>query len=90
MTSRRTDPLQRKDDMPNLTPQRQRVLREAETLQDMATRVLNTDGEPNYAGEKLARPFRANVHALLVLGWRRRDLVEAIDREAHYVPEAQP
>jgi hypothetical protein len=76
--------------MPNLTPQRERVLREAETLQDMATRVLNTDGEPTYAGEKLARSFRANVHALLVLGWRRSDLVEAIDKEAHYVPEAKP
>jgi hypothetical protein len=75
--------------MPDLT-QRQRVLREAETLQDMATRVLNTAGEPNYAGEKLARAFRANVHALLVLGWRRSDLVEAIDKEAHYVPETQP
>jgi hypothetical protein len=76
--------------MPDLIPQRQRVLRKAETLQDMATRVLNNGGQPNYAGEKLARAFRANVHALLVLGWRRSDLVEAIDREAHYVPEAQP
>lgn len=76
--------------MPNLTPQRQRVLREAETLRDMATRVINTDGEPNYAGEKLARAFRANVHALLSLGWRRSLLVEAVDEEAHYVSEAQP
>ena len=89
MTPRRIDPLRRKDDMPDLT-QRQRVLREAETLQDMATRVLNTGGEPNYAGEKLARALRANVHALLVLGWRRSDLVETIDKEAQYVPEAQP
>ena len=83
-------PTRRNDDMPDLIPQRQRVLRKAETLQDMATRVLNNGGQPNYAGEKLARAFRANVHALLVLGWRRSDLVEAIDREAHYVPEAQP
>lgn len=56
----------------------------------MATRVLNTAGEPNYAGEKPARAHRANVHALLVLGWRRSDLVDAIDKEAQYVPEAQP
>jgi hypothetical protein len=89
MTPRRIDPLQRKDDMPDLIPQRQRVLREAETLQDMATRVLDTGGEPNYAGEKLARAFRANVHALLVLGWRRSALIEAIDKEAQCVPEAQ-
>jgi hypothetical protein len=89
MTPRRIDPLERKDDMPDLIPQRQRVLREAETLQDMATRVLDTGGEPNYAGEKLARAFRANVHALLVLGWRWSDLIEAIDTEPHYVLEAQ-
>ena len=82
-------PTRRNDDMPDLIPQRQRVLREAKTLQDMATRVLNTGGEPNYAGEKLVRAFRANVHALLVLGWRRSDLVEAIDKEAHSVREAQ-
>jgi hypothetical protein len=89
MTPRRIDPLQRKDDMPDLFHQRQRVLRAAETLQGMATRVPNAGGEPNYAGEKLARAFRANVHAVLV-GWRRSDLVDAIDKEAHYVPEAQP
>lgn len=76
--------------MPDLFPQRQRVVRAAETLQDMVTRVPNADGEPNYVGEKLARAFRANVHAALVLGWRRSDLVEAIDKEARYVPKAQP
>lgn len=79
----------RTDVMPDPRTKRQSVVREAETVQDMAARVLANGGEPNYAFEKLARAFRANVHALLVLGWRRCDLVEAIDQETRYVPEAK-
>jgi hypothetical protein len=61
---------------------RRQVVSHTETLHDMSARVLANGGEPNYATEKLACAFRANVRALILLGWSDQDFAEQIEREA--------
>ena len=60
---------------------RRQIVSHAETVNDMSARVLNTEGEPTYALEKLGRAFRETVSALSLLGWTRSDFAKAIDRQ---------
>lgn len=62
--------------------QRDSVVSEATIIQDMAQRVIDNHGEPNYASEKLLRAFQAAVRALMHdLDTHPRQLIKVIERE---------
>jgi hypothetical protein len=66
----------------NLRLSRSTIARRINPIQDMAQRVIDNHGEPNYAAEKLSRAFHATVRALLRdLSADPQQLINAIEHE---------
>ena len=58
-----------------------RDMEDVDDIRDMAQRVRNNGGEPNYAGEKIYRAFLLCLRLLNRLGYDRKDIDKAVDRE---------
>ena len=60
------------------------LLELADDVRDMGQRVLGNGAEPCYAGEKLGWAAERAVCALTLLGWRREDIAELVERAVRH------